>query len=49
MKIKKQVKKRNWQILIITVFAIIIVLILLDLNNFVEGLKAGARAAQDSF
>ena len=49
MKTSKKIRKRNQRIVIITVFAIIIILIVFNFSNIIDGFKDGMKAAQQSF
>lgn len=49
MKTRKQVKKRNQRIIMITILLIILILIVLNIQQVIEGLKDGAKSAVHSF
>lgn len=49
MKTKKKIKKRNQRIFFITVLAIIITLIIFNLNDLLDGFRDGMKAAQGSY
>jgi len=49
MKTKKDIKKRNQRIFIFSITLILILLILYNLQDVLQGLQDGARAAGQSF
>ncbi|MGC9344146.1 MAG: hypothetical protein ACP5E3_15695 [Bacteroidales bacterium] len=49
MKIKKQIRKRNKRIIFLVITTILLLILILNLQDFIDGIRDGAGAASHNF